>query len=494
MTLLALLLCALAAAAPVGVAVDPTVETLAILARLARLPGWTAAPETPYTRSVDRRFGPYAGHPAVRALAQAAAKQGAAHDAPLSFALHLQAGGLAPEARPWPGRLDPRWRGADLPALADAVAAFARDADTAAFFAEQAPLHRALEARAAAALQPQPLADWLDARFGAPLVTTRTVHPSPLAGPVTWGLAVERGGHLALHPVVGVARLAPDGGPLFDRAAALQLAHELCHGHSSPALGRHPALAAAAAAAWAHARGVLQPRGYADAAVFVDESVVRGMVALWAEQRGGPAVAAALAAEDAAQGFPLTAALARALAAGDGPLEARAASLAPAFSAWAAAPAWPPFAGGLDEALALARRDGGARLSLPAHPGARAYLDGALPRLPLVAHERGPRALFGGPSDPAVAAALRALGWSIGPAGLTLKDAAGESTLPGPRLALLAAVPDPEDPRRPLILGVATDPADLVGLWGLPLDGADFAVGAPEAGGLALIARGRFER
>ncbi|MDQ1257259.1 MAG: hypothetical protein QG656_1862, partial [Candidatus Hydrogenedentes bacterium] len=98
-------------AVPFEVSVDPRVELMSILFRLAGNPEYNASEVRSYTRLVDRQFGPWRDHRAVRLAAQLA-QRGAGFDAPMHLAIYLgDAAGLEPRIPidAWTGEMAERW-------------------------------------------------------------------------------------------------------------------------------------------------------------------------------------------------------------------------------------------------------------------------------------------------------------------------------------------------------------------------------------------------
>lgn len=76
------------AAAGLEVRVDERVELLCIVNRPAGAREYCQAPDGPYTRVVDERFGPFRDYAAVAATRSLRAESGISFDAPPSLAVH----------------------------------------------------------------------------------------------------------------------------------------------------------------------------------------------------------------------------------------------------------------------------------------------------------------------------------------------------------------------------------------------------------------------
>src|SRR5688500_18981571 len=116
---------------PIEVRVDPRVELMSIVFRLAGNPEYNMGNSTsPYSRAVDEHFGPFREHAVVKQAQRLRQGRGISYDAVSSLAVHLEMDKtLVPALRaplePRPPQLENRWTAADAEGFVALLADFA---------------------------------------------------------------------------------------------------------------------------------------------------------------------------------------------------------------------------------------------------------------------------------------------------------------------------------------------------------------------------------
>ena len=102
---------------PLQIRVDPRVELLSVLFRLAGNPEYNQGKVPTYTADVEKQFGPFREHAAVRLARKLRQSHGVSYDACMSMAVHLtdvdELQTIVPLS-PWPAGLDRRWTPDDV--------------------------------------------------------------------------------------------------------------------------------------------------------------------------------------------------------------------------------------------------------------------------------------------------------------------------------------------------------------------------------------------
>ena len=96
----------------VDVRVDPRVELLSVVFRLAGSPEYSRGRVERYAEAVDAHFGPFRRHSVIAHAKRLRALAGVSFDAVASFSVHLDDAmppGEGMEFEPLPSRLDQRW-------------------------------------------------------------------------------------------------------------------------------------------------------------------------------------------------------------------------------------------------------------------------------------------------------------------------------------------------------------------------------------------------
>ena len=97
----------------IDVSVDPRVELMSIIFRLAGNKEYNACRVHKYDRDIKKYFKPYQSHSAVKFAAKLRKERGMGYNAPMALAVHV---GTVPSLKelvpmdPRPAELDSRWR------------------------------------------------------------------------------------------------------------------------------------------------------------------------------------------------------------------------------------------------------------------------------------------------------------------------------------------------------------------------------------------------
>lgn len=506
----------------VTVRVDPRVELLSIVMRLAGNEEYRRGADSTYLRAVDERFGPFAQHPAVEAVRAMRRSAGISFDAPQSLAVHLDSAEslklLAPLG-PHPMRLDARWKRVDVPAFLEKLRAFAAETKFAEFMREQRPFHERAEAAYRAAAAREDFVPWLDALFGGKARATFTVVPGLLNGTNSFGVsAVLPDGSEPLYQILGVERFDASGAPVVGSGFASLLVHEAAHSYANPWVDARVAeLGAAGDALFKATEKAMRAQAYGEGRTVLCESLVRAATVLYQLDRNGETAAAAELGHHESRSFFWTAELVAALKRARSALTKSRqvdfeSEVAQAFRA-AAAKDWskfrPPFRGPVDAAYGPAwapRRFSDGFLDLP--PFAQKYCDEVFESIfkpkganqvseavarDDAAHDRGGAlVLYGTPStNYVVEQVCDAAGWRITSDEIRL----GDRVFRGQNLVLIACWASPYKSSIPAVVYAAQEPWGLVGINNIRHGGDDWLVARRSADGkFTVVDRGFFPK
>ncbi len=290
------------------VVVDPRVELVSVVCRLAgfeeygqgRVPRWTAA--------VDSQFAPRRDHAAVALLRRLREERGIGYDAPMSLAVHLEPG-LSFAARlpldPWPARLDARWTAAGADAFLGALRDFAAASDFAGFWEGQLDLRRETAARLEGLVRARDLPGWFERWFGAQPGADFVLAVGLLNGGSNYGVAARLpDGREELWSVLGVWQVDADGLPVFGMGVLPTVAHEFAHSFANPLVAANAdALRAAGEALFARVGERMRRQAYADWQTMLCESLVRATAARWTAQAYGSVAGLLAVRQENERGF-----------------------------------------------------------------------------------------------------------------------------------------------------------------------------------------------
>ena len=89
------------------VKVDPRIELLSLIFRLAGNPEYSQARVQAYAQDVDKHFGGFQDHAVVNLARELRRNDGVSYDAVMSLAVHLKDAESLELAGPWPGCSQP---------------------------------------------------------------------------------------------------------------------------------------------------------------------------------------------------------------------------------------------------------------------------------------------------------------------------------------------------------------------------------------------------
>lgn len=302
---------------PLEVGVDPRVELLSILFRLAGNPEYGRGQVAGYLKDIDQHFAPVREHAAVKLARELRRTRGVGFDAPMSLAIHLQDAETLAERLPFeprPASLDPRWQPAEARRFLEEVRNFAREAKFAEFLQSHKPLYDETNRRARQLLEREARLEWFGRFFGArPGAQFRAV-PALVNGASNYGPQIKAGASEELYCILGVWRTDTNGLPVFDREALETVAHEFCHSYVNPLVSaRTKELESAGSKLFAPVREQMQRMAYGNWQTMMHESLVRAAVVRYLDVNQGRLAATRQVMAEQKRGFAWTLELAQLL-------------------------------------------------------------------------------------------------------------------------------------------------------------------------------------
>ncbi|MHC4850186.1 MAG: DUF4932 domain-containing protein, partial [Planctomycetota bacterium] len=191
--------------AAIEVTVDPRVELMSIIFRLAGSPEYNhLSSRSPYSRDVEAHFR-NTRHTVFAMAKRLRKERGIAFDAAMSLAVHCNEKlEYAYDGRV--ERLDHRWRMDEVREFLALVRHFGQASKFDEFFAKHKPLYDAAVASHRAAAEQNAHIEWFDEFFGKKPEAEYVVILGMLNGPMNYGVGVRANGKEILTPVLGVYR------------------------------------------------------------------------------------------------------------------------------------------------------------------------------------------------------------------------------------------------------------------------------------------------
>ena len=314
LSLAAAVLPALAAPATqpaITVSVDPRVELICIIFRLAGNPEYSRGKVDAYTRDVEQHFRPFANHAVVNHVRQLRRTRGVSFDAPMGLAVLLSDPPDLKEAvplEPRPDELDLRWRPDEVRQFLVHARDFAKQSNFEAFFAARKGLYTESAGRMSETLARHARLDWFDQFFGRRPGVRFHLILGMLNGGSCYG---ARRGETDLYCILGVWMCDADGLPRFDASVVPTVIHEFCHSYVNPLVYRHAdALEPAGMKLFDRQKDAMRRQAYGNWKTMMLESLVRACVVRYCAANDGAVAAWKETQEQHARGFPWMNALA----------------------------------------------------------------------------------------------------------------------------------------------------------------------------------------
>jgi len=269
------------AAGGIEVTVDPRVELIGIVFRLAGNPEYGDSSLRPYAKAIERHFGDFGNHPVVKMAVQLRNTRLMSADGPMSLATYIGRDfhpRKSLEQWPWQG-LDFRWEKEETEEFLEKLRQFAAETKFNEFFEAQAPLYEEgiLACKTLLAHYPD-IYKWLDEFFGLERGDELKLVLGFINGRCNYGIRFQSGQTSEKYAIV--APLAsPGGSPAFMLQQLGITVHEFCHSFSNPVVDKYmKQLRPAGEELFATHNQAMRMRGYQNWDAVVYETAVRACV------------------------------------------------------------------------------------------------------------------------------------------------------------------------------------------------------------------------
>lgn len=279
----------------IDVRVDPRVELLSIVFRLAGNKEYGQGRIPAYDAAIAAHFGDLRNHGAVVQAISLRATRGVSYDAVAGFAVHLDGADTLGELMPFdplPERLDSRWTPQAARTFLRELRDFTVQGKANEFFAAQRDLYAAAEASMRDVLAEHADLDWYGRFFGPRPSARFQVVLGLVNGPSNYGPSVRRPDGEELYAIVGCWQVDADGRPRYDERVVPTLIHEFCHSYCNPVIdGRLDEFAAAGQRLFALFEAPMRQQAYGNGRTLLCESLVRACVVRYVATAQGEAAA-----------------------------------------------------------------------------------------------------------------------------------------------------------------------------------------------------------
>jgi hypothetical protein len=293
---------------PLSARVDPRVELMAILFRLAGNPEYAQVRVPAYDAAIEAHFWPHVDHPAVHLARQLRASRSVSFDAVMSMAIHVTDIATLEFRAPLDApdlSLERRWPRERVPEFLAALREFVRDADVAGFIAAQAPFFAGIERQLQETLDVHGDVTWFERFFGESPAGGFEVVLSPAAGGGNYGPRfVAPDGQETVYAILGVWQTDDAGNPRIDRRVVPTLVHEFSHSFVNHNVELYRAdLERSGASIYSLVEQPMRAQAYGGWKTMLDEALVRAATARYILADEGAEAARRSVVLDQARGF-----------------------------------------------------------------------------------------------------------------------------------------------------------------------------------------------
>jgi hypothetical protein len=297
------------ASQPLAACVDPRVELMSLIFRLAGNVEYNQPnAKSPYSDEVDAHFGKFRDHPVVVLARKLREQHGVTFDAVMQMAVHLedtQNLKLRIPLEPFPPLLDRRWPVDEAGEFLEQARAFVKETGFNEFFAQHRPSYDAAAQRLTQTLSERDYVGWFNTFFGERPGAKFHVFLSLLNGPCNYAAGIRfPDSREEITPVIGAAKFDGAGIPVFGVGDVSTITHEFCHSYTNPLVDKHAEqLQPAGRRIFKHCEQVMAGQAYGDWQTMLRESLVRACVVRFLRATDGEKAAQAEIQDDQGRGF-----------------------------------------------------------------------------------------------------------------------------------------------------------------------------------------------
>ncbi len=273
--------------------VDPRVELVSIIFRLAGNPEYNTGQIEAYNDAINAYFGPFKAHPAIEFARRLREEKGMRYSRCMHMAVFLKDEfPVQPRAdleKSWPFL----WRRDDARAFIEHAQAFVEDTHFETFLEQQKPLYDLTESRAQALLDEVDLT-WFETFFGERPRASFKLVLGLVNGTSNYGPSFRNpDGPEELYSILGVQFTDDEGLPRFYKGEVVTIIHEFNHSFVNPVtVPLFSAMGEAGKTIQAAVAPQMRQQGYSMWPIMINESLVRAAVVRYLAANRGPEAAA----------------------------------------------------------------------------------------------------------------------------------------------------------------------------------------------------------
>jgi hypothetical protein len=265
----------------ITIEVDPRVELIGIVFRLAGSPEFNDGTLRPYVKAIERHFGDFDGHPVVKMAAQLRQTRSMSCDGPMSLAVHIDCNyRLRKTDEEWPSTLDYRWEKEETVEFLEKLRQFAAETKFDEFFKAQRDIYETGIQSCKDLIGPLKIEQWLVDFFGVKDCGDLRLVLGFTNGFSNYGVRFADERTSAKYAIIGMRPFDPANTVIFRPMQIGTTVHEFCHSFANPAVEKYmDRLQPAGKKLFAVHGPAMRMRGYQKWESIMYETAVRACVA-----------------------------------------------------------------------------------------------------------------------------------------------------------------------------------------------------------------------
>jgi len=284
--------------------VDPRVELMSVLFRLAGNREYSQSRVSAYDKAIEGYFAPYRDHEAV-GLARLL---GTGFDGPMKLAVNVRDADSLAERVPFDRLSVHLYQGWDAGKARDFLGAarrFATDSKFQDFLQSQQPLYTATSGRLQAFVAEKCDLGWFARFFGSAPPARFIIVPGLANGSASYAArVVDETGVQEIYAIPGVSKVDPAGLPVFDADWRTTLVHEVAHAFTDPVAGKFAAgMRKAAGQIYAPVSAAMKRQSYGSARILLNESLARAATIEYVMEHDGQEAAQRVIRQENSRSF-----------------------------------------------------------------------------------------------------------------------------------------------------------------------------------------------
>ncbi len=229
-----------ASAGRITIEVDPRVELIGIVFRLAGSPEFNDGILRPYAKAIEKHFGDFDNHPAVKMAVRLRNTRLMSCDGPMSLAAHIDRSlRLRETPEEWPSTLDYRWEKQETTEFLEKLRQFAAETKSDEFFKGQRDIYETGIQSCKDLIDPLNIGQWLVDYFGDDDCGDLKLVLGFINGFCNYGVQFTADQTREKYAIVGMRPFGPESTVMFRPIQIGSTVHEFCHAFVNPIVKTH---------------------------------------------------------------------------------------------------------------------------------------------------------------------------------------------------------------------------------------------------------------